>query len=71
MRDWLELASWEGAEKVVNAERLWRIRKSEKVGSKARKKLIAGERKCSKRVGRSRTSDCGGQVCLEQRILNL
>ena len=34
------------------------------IGFKARKKLIVGERKCSKRVGRSRTSDCGGAVCV-------
>ena len=36
---------------------------SDNLGFKARKKLIfAGVRKCSKRVGMSRTSDCGGAV---------
>ena len=41
MRDWLKLAGREGAEKVGKAERLWRVGTSEKVGFKARKKLIA------------------------------
>ena len=45
--------------------------KSENVGFKVQKKLIAGERKSSKRVGRSKTIDCGGAVCQEQRILDL
>ena len=43
MRDWLKLAGRERAAKVRKVERLWRVRKSEKVGFKARKKLIAGE----------------------------
>ena len=66
-KDWLKLAGREGGEKVGKAERLWRVRKSEKVGFKAGKKLIAGERKCCKRVGRSRTSDCGGAVCVRSK----
>ena len=33
---------------------------------KARKKLMAGKRKC-KRVGRSKTDDCGGVVCVCQK----
>ena len=40
MGDWLKLAGREVAEKIGKAERLW---KSETVGFKARKKLIAGE----------------------------
>ena len=70
MRNWLKLASQEGAEKVGKAEKLWRIRKSEKVGFKAQKKLIVGERKCPKRMGRSRSSDLWSRVCQEQRILD-
>ena len=52
-------------------DRLWRARKSEKVGFKARKKLIVRERKCSKRMGRSRITDWWSSVCQEQRFLNL
>ena len=45
--------------------------KSEKVGFMARKKLIAGERKCSKRVTRRRTGYSGEvRVCEERRILD-
>ena len=43
MRDWLKLVDREEAEKIGKAERLWRVRKSEKVGFKSRKKLIARE----------------------------
>ena len=39
MKDWLKLASREGAWKVGKAEKLWRESKSEKVGFKTRKKL--------------------------------
>ena len=42
MREWLKLADLEGAQKVGKAERLWRVRKSEKVGFTARKKQIVG-----------------------------
>ena len=70
MRDWLKLAGREGAEKVGEVVKFWTIKKSEKVGFKVRKKLIEGERKYSKRMRRSRTSDCGGAVCQEQRILD-
>ena len=38
---------------------------SEKVGFKARNKQIVGERKCFKRVGRSRTDDCGEVLCVK------
>ena len=65
MRDWLKLAGREGAEKDRKVETLWRVRKREQVGCKARKKLIARERKCSKRVGRS--SDCVGAVCVSSK----
>ena len=34
------------------------------MGFKARKKLIARNRECSARVGRSRADDCGGVVCV-------
>ena len=61
---WLKLAGREGARKDGNAEKLWRIGKSEEMGFKARKKLITGERKCFTRVGRSRADDCGGVVCV-------
>ena len=40
------------------------VGKSGKVSFKARKKLIAGERKCLTRAGRSRTDDCGGVICV-------
>ena len=53
-------------------QRLWMVRKSEKVCIKARQKLIAGERKYFKRMARSRTIDCRwSSVCQEQRILDL
>ena len=42
-QDWIKLAGREGAGKNGKAEKLWRIGKSEEVGFKARKKLIAGE----------------------------
>ena len=45
MRDWLKPAGREEAEKVGKAERLWRVRKSEYVGFKARNKLICGREK--------------------------
>ena len=41
------------------------------MGFKARKKLVTREAKCLKSVGRSRTDNCGGVVCQEQRILDL
>ena len=44
-QDWLKQAGQEGAGKDGNAEKLWRVGKREKVSFKARKKLIAGERK--------------------------
>ena len=66
-KDWLKLAGREGAGKDGKAEILWRVGKSEKVGFKARKKLIAGERKCSKRVGRSKISDWDGAVCVRSK----
>ena len=49
------------------AEKLWRVGKSEKVGFKARKKLIARKRECSARVGRNRADDCGGVVCVRSK----
>ena len=64
MRDWLKLAGLEEAGKDRKAEKLWRVEESEKVGSKAGKKLIAGDRKCFKRVRRSRTNDCVGEWCV-------
>ena len=64
MRDWLKLAVREGAEEVGKGKKIWRVRKSEKVDFKAQKKLTAGERKLSYTVGMSRTSDCGGAVCV-------
>ena len=69
MNDWLKLAGREGEEKVAKATRLLRVRKSEKIGFKARQKLIARERKCTKRVGRSRISDWGGTVCVRTKDL--
>ena len=51
-KDWLKLAGREGAGKDGKAEILWRVGKSETVGFKARRKLVAGERKCFKRVRR-------------------
>ena len=48
----------------MRAEKLWRVEKSEEVGFKARKKLITRKIECSARVGRSRTDDCGGVVCI-------
>ena len=65
-QDWLKRAGRE-AGKDGKAEKLWRVGKSEKVGFKARKKLTAGERKCFKRVERSRTDDCGGVVCVRSK----
>ena len=41
--DWLKQAGREGAGKDEKAEKLWRVGKSEEVGFKARKKLIARE----------------------------
>ena len=40
------------------------VGKSEEVGFEARNKLITRQRECSARVGRSRTDDCGGVVCV-------
>ena len=65
--DWLKLAGRKEAGKNGKAEKLWRVGKSEKVGFKARKKLIAEERKWFKRVGRSRTDDCGGVVWVRSK----
>ena len=48
----------------MKAEQLCRVGKIEKVGFKARKKLISRQRKCFKRVERSRTDDCGGVGCV-------
>ena len=47
-QDWLKLAGREGAGKDGKVGKLWRVGKSEKVGFKARKKLIAGERSALK-----------------------
>ena len=64
---WLKLAGREGAERYGRAEKLWRVRKSEEVGFKARKKLITRKRDCSARVGRSRADDCGGVMCVRSK----
>ena len=69
MKEWLKLASREGAGTNGKAEKLWRVGKSEKVSFKERKKLIAGERKCFKRLERSRTDDYGGVVCVRTKDL--
>ena len=66
IKDWLKLVGREGGGKDEKAEKLWRVGRSEKVGFKARKKLIAGERKCFKRMERSRTDDCG-VVCVRSK----
>ena len=44
-KDMLKLAGRKGAGKDGEAEKLWKVGKSVKSGFKARKKLIAGERK--------------------------
>ena len=49
------------------AEKLWKVRKSEEVGFKARKKLITRERECFTRVGRGKADDCGGVVFVRSK----
>ena len=44
MKDWLKLAGREAAGKDGKAEKLRMVGKSENVGFKVRKKLIAGEK---------------------------
>ena len=66
-QDWLKLAGGEGAGKDGKAEKLWRVGKSEEIGFKARKKLIAEERECFKMVGGSSADDCGGVVCVRNK----
>ena len=67
MKNWLKLAGREGAGKDGKAEKLWRVGKSGEVGFKARKKLNAEERMCFRRVGRSRTDDCGRVACVRSK----
>ena len=43
------------------------VGKSEEVGFKARKKLLMRKRERSARVGRSRSDDCGGMVCVRSK----
>ena len=59
--------SREEAGKDGNAEKLWRVGKSEEVGFKARKKLITRKIECSERVRGSRADDCGGVVCVRSK----
>ena len=47
---WLKLAGQERSRKKGRAVKLWRIEKSEEVGFKARKKLIARKSECSARM---------------------
>ena len=54
-QDRLKLADRKGAGRDGKADKLWMIGKSENVGSKTGKKLIAGEIKFSKRVERGRS----------------
>ena len=63
----VKTAGREGARKDEKAEKLWRVGKSERVGFKARKKLIVGERKCFKRVGSSTTDDCSEVVFVRSK----
>ena len=63
---WLKLVG-KGAGRHGRAEKLWRVGKSKEVGFEARKKLITRKRECSARVGRSRSDDCGGVVCVKSK----
>ena len=53
-----------GARRHGRSEKLWRVRKSEELGFKARKKLITRKRECSARVRRSKADDCGEVGCV-------
>ena len=66
-QDWLKQAGRQGAGKDGKAEQLWRAGKIEKVGFKARKKLIAGERDRFKGLEGSRADDCGGVECVRSK----
>ena len=43
-KDWLKLTGRKGVGNDWKAEKLWMVGKSKRVGFKARKKLIAGEK---------------------------
>ena len=63
----LKVAGRKGAGRHGRAEKLWRVGKSEEMCFKARQKLITRKRECSARVGRSRSDDCGGVVCVRSK----